>query len=84
MEIIRVVRGYLEQAGFQVLSARDATTALTIFRHDRPDLVVLDLNLPAAPGAEPLDGLPPEKMHCSLLAEEGIKSAIEDYQSKQK
>lgn len=34
--------------------------------------------------AESLDGLPPEKMHCSLLAEEGIKSAIEDYQSKQK
>lgn len=57
MEIIRVVRGYLEQAGFQVLSARDATTALTIFRHERPDLVVLDLNLPTAPGAEPLDGL---------------------------
>ncbi|MCP5104288.1 MAG: Fe-S cluster assembly scaffold protein NifU [bacterium] len=32
--------------------------------------------------AEALDGLPPEKMHCSLLAEEGIKSAIEDYKSK--
>ena len=34
--------------------------------------------------AEALDGLPPEKMHCSLLAEEGIKSAIEDYQARQK
>ncbi len=33
--------------------------------------------------AEALDGLPPEKVHCSLLAEEGIKSAIEDYMSKQ-
>lgn len=33
---------------------------------------------------EALDGLPPEKLHCSLLAEEGIKAAIEDYQSKQK
>jgi nitrogen fixation NifU-like protein len=32
--------------------------------------------------AEALDGLPPEKMHCSVLAEEGIKSAIEDYRSK--
>lgn len=32
--------------------------------------------------AEALDGLPPEKMHCSLLAEEGIKAAIEDYQAK--
>lgn len=33
--------------------------------------------------AEALDGLPPEKMHCSLLAEEGIKAALEDYKSKQ-
>jgi nitrogen fixation NifU-like protein len=32
--------------------------------------------------AEALDGLPPEKMHCSILAEEGIKAAIEDYMSK--
>jgi nitrogen fixation NifU-like protein len=34
--------------------------------------------------AEALDGLPPEKMHCSVLAEEGIKAAIEDYYAKQK
>ena len=29
--------------------------------------------------AEALDGLPPVKMHCSVLAEEAIKAAIEDY-----
>ena len=32
--------------------------------------------------AEALDGLPPVKMHCSVLAEEEIKAAIEDYQNK--
>ncbi|MGM0508883.1 MAG: Fe-S cluster assembly scaffold protein NifU [Fusobacteriota bacterium] len=32
--------------------------------------------------AEALDGLPPKKMHCSVLAEEGIKAAIEDYLEK--
>ena len=32
--------------------------------------------------AEALDGLPPVKMHCSVLAEEAIKAAIEDYMSK--
>ena len=33
--------------------------------------------------AEALDGLPPAKMHCSVLVEEGIKAAIEDYLKKQ-
>ena len=29
--------------------------------------------------AEALDGLPPVKMHCSVLAEQGIKAAIQNY-----
>lgn len=33
--------------------------------------------------AEALGGLPPVKMHCSMLAEEAIKAAIEDYKAKQ-
>lgn len=33
--------------------------------------------------AEALDGLPPVKMHCSVLAEEAVKAAIEDYKNKQ-
>ncbi|HDL64949.1 MAG TPA: Fe-S cluster assembly scaffold protein NifU [Proteobacteria bacterium] len=32
--------------------------------------------------AEALDGLPPVKMHCSMLAEDALKSAIEDYRKK--
>ena len=32
--------------------------------------------------AEALDGLPVYKMHCSVLAEEAIKSALEDYQNR--
>ena len=32
--------------------------------------------------AEALDGLPPVKMHCSMLAEQAIHAAIEDYRAK--
>ncbi|MBR5059211.1 MAG: Fe-S cluster assembly scaffold protein NifU [Clostridia bacterium] len=32
--------------------------------------------------AEALDGLPEYKMHCSVLAEEAIRNALEDYYSK--
>ncbi len=32
--------------------------------------------------AEALGGLPPVKMHCSILAEQALKKAIEDYQAR--
>ena len=33
---------------------------------------------------EALDGLPPQKIHCSVLAEEAIKKALDDYYQKSK
>ena len=42
------------------------------------------LNLKNSKVVEELEGLPPQKIHCSVLAEEAIKAAIEDYQSKKK
>ena len=40
------------------------------------------LQLTNAAVVEALEGLPPQKIHCSVLAEEAIKAAIEDYESK--
>jgi two-component system OmpR family response regulator len=56
-EIIRIARGYLEQAGFRVVGVGNGRDALAAFRHDQPDLLILDLNLPAPPGSPPMDGL---------------------------
>ena len=40
------------------------------------------LNLTNKAVVESLDGLPPAKLHCSVLAEEAVKSAIADYYRK--
>ncbi|MBQ9595454.1 MAG: iron-sulfur cluster assembly scaffold protein, partial [Synergistaceae bacterium] len=39
-------------------------------------------NLTNSAVAEALDGLPPIKMHCSVLAEEAIHEALNDYRAK--
>lgn len=51
-EIVRLLRSYLEQAGYEVLVAYDGESALHVLRRDRPDLLVLDLMLPDRDGWE--------------------------------
>jgi len=49
-QIVRLVKAYLEQSGFQVFTAYDGSIALHVIRRERPDLVVLDLMLPDQDG----------------------------------
>ena len=51
-EIVKLVRAYLERAGFAVVTASEGRQALAVFRHERPNLVVLDLNLPGMDGLD--------------------------------
>jgi DNA-binding response OmpR family regulator len=51
-ELVRVLRSYLEQAGFQVLTALRGDTGLTTWEDKHPDLVILDLNLPGMDGLD--------------------------------
>jgi DNA-binding response OmpR family regulator len=51
-EIIRLVRDYLERAGFEVTTATTGATALREFTRRRPDLVILDLTLPESDGLD--------------------------------
>jgi two-component system alkaline phosphatase synthesis response regulator PhoP len=51
-KIIKTVQAYLESAGFRVALANDGQTALTVFRHEKPALVVLDLGLPGMDGLD--------------------------------
>jgi len=51
-QIVRLVRAYLEQAGFRVVTAPDGQEALHVARHEKPDLVVLDVLMPRMDGLE--------------------------------
>src|ERR687886_275451 len=47
-----LIRLYLERDGYRVLAAHDGHEALEMARHRRPDLIVLDLMLPAVDGLD--------------------------------
>jgi len=51
-KIVKLARDYLEKGGFRVVTAEDGVTALAQARHQHPDLVVLDLNLPGVDGLD--------------------------------
>ena len=63
--------------GSAIASSSMATELIT----GKPGEEVMEVTNKAV--AEALDGLPDYKMHCSVLAEEAIKAALDDYRNKQ-
>jgi DNA-binding response OmpR family regulator len=51
-KIVRLVRDYLERAGYRVLSAGEGQAALAMARSEKPDLILLDLGLPGLDGLD--------------------------------
>jgi DNA-binding response OmpR family regulator len=51
-KITRTLRLYLEEAGYKVVIVNDGSHAIPAFRHEKPDLVLLDLMLPNVDGYE--------------------------------
>ncbi len=51
-QLVRTLRGYLEQAGFEVLSAYDGRTGYVLARREKPDVIILDLMLPEMDGLD--------------------------------
>ena len=60
------------------IAASSMVTELVIGKSLTEALTITDNSI-----FEALDGLPPEKMHCSALAEKALKTAIADYRNKQ-
>jgi DNA-binding response OmpR family regulator len=49
-DIVKLVRAYLEEAGFRVVTASDGREALLVARHEKPELIILDLAMPEMDG----------------------------------
>jgi len=90
-EIVRLVRDYLERAGFAVAVAADGPSALRAARSARPDIVVLDLGLPGMDGLDVArelrrDGEVPIIMLTARTEEAdrvaGLELGADDYVSK--
>lgn len=51
-ELNKVLQAYLSRSGYQTISAYDGNSALDLWRSEKPDLVLLDLNLPGKDGMD--------------------------------
>ncbi len=80
---IKVDNGLISDVKFQTFgcgSAIASSSMATELIKGKPVHQALELTNKAV--VEALEGLPAHKIHCSVLAEEAIKCAIEDYQMK--
>ena len=82
---IRVNEGIITEAKFKTFGCGAAiATSSMVTELVKGKSVEEALKISNRAVAEALGGLPPVKMHCSVLAEEALKSALEDYLSKSK
>ena len=80
---LKIENGIIEDVKFETFgcaSAVASSSMATELIKGQPVSEALKLTNQAV--AEALDGLPAYKMHCSVLAEEAIKNALEDYYKK--
>lgn len=47
LKIVELVKALVERAGYQLLTARDGREAIEIARDENPDLILMDINIPA-------------------------------------
>lgn len=52
VELVKILKIYLEKAGYQVLLAARGDQGLTLWEQNKPDLLIIDLNLPGIDGLD--------------------------------
>ena len=80
IKIVRLVRMYLERAGYRVIEATDGRSALSAIALEAPALVVLDVMLPEVDGQTPVIILSARGMTDDRIA--GLTAGADDYLPK--
>lgn len=81
---IKVEDGIIEDAKFRTFGCGAAiATSSIVTELVKGKSIEEALEISNKAVVEALGGLPPVKLHCSVLAEQALKSAIEDYRKKQ-
>jgi nitrogen fixation protein NifU and related proteins len=81
---IKVKEGILEDIKFQTLGCGAAVaTSSMVTEMAKGKSLDEAITISNKAVAEALGGLPPAKMHCSNLAADGLRAAIEDYRARQ-
>lgn len=81
---LRVADGRIAEAKFRTFgcaAAIAASSALTEMLRGRSIEEALQIRKEDV--AESLGGLPPTKLHCSVLAEDAVRAAVADYRKRQ-
>jgi len=82
---IKVKEDRIEDVKFQTLGCGAAIATSSITTEMAKGMTLEEaMQITKKQIAEKLGGLPPQKMHCSVLAADGLKKAVEDYLAKQK
>ena len=76
-DIVTNLEAFLEEEGYEVLTAREGETAFEKIEEEKPNLVLLDLNIPKMSGLQILEKLKPKETGIRVLIFSGVATGKE-------
>ena len=76
-DLLTDLRAFLEEEGYEVVTALDGETALKKIEEEKPNLILLDLNIPKLSGFQILERIKPKESGIKVLIFSGVATPEE-------